>query len=124
MATKPLLVPLDEAVIPRNRIASGALLDYWSLTKPEINLLIAITTVVAFCMGSLVPLSRFPWVLLLHTVLGTVLVASGAGTLNQLIERRFDAQMRRTARRPLASGKIGSPHALWFGSFLSAVGIG
>src|SRR6202035_5399187 len=54
---------------------------------------------------------------------GTVIVASGAAILNQVIERRFDAQMRRTARRPLASGRINSSHALWFGISLSLFGI-
>src|SRR6202035_5275921 len=53
---------------------------------------------------------------------GTVIVASGAAILNQVTERRFDAQMRRTARRPLASGRIESSHALWFGISLSLTG--
>jgi protoheme IX farnesyltransferase len=60
--------------------------------------------------------------LLLHTLLGTVLVASGAGTLNQLIERRFDSQMRRTARRPIAAGRVEPIHALIFGTLLSLAG--
>jgi protoheme IX farnesyltransferase len=50
--------------------------------------------------------------LLFNTLLGTVLVASGAATMNQLIERRFDAQMRRTARRPIVAGRIGPLSAL------------
>jgi len=54
--------------------------------------------------------------------LGTLLVASGTGTLNQYIERRFDAQMRRTARRPLAAGRLKSSAVLWFGIVLSVVG--
>jgi heme O synthase-like polyprenyltransferase len=58
--------------------------------------------------------------LLVHTLLGTLLVASGTGTLNQYIERRFDAQMRRTARRPLAAGKLTPTVVLWFGVALSA----
>src|SRR6267142_166230 len=63
-----------------------------------------------------------PFRKVLHGLVGTVLVASGAATLNQLIESRFDAQMRRTARRPLASGRIQPAHALWFGSALSVFG--
>src|SRR6202008_4005757 len=55
-------------------------------------------------------------------VVGTVLVASGAAALNQLIELRFDAQMRRTARRPLVSRSIEPTHALWFGISLSVIG--
>jgi heme o synthase len=55
-------------------------------------------------------------------VLGTLLVASGTGTLNQYIERRYDAQMRRTARRPLAAGRLKSSTVLWFGIGLSVLG--
>jgi len=60
--------------------------------------------------------------MLLHTLLGTVLVASGAGALNQVIERNFDAQMRRTARRPIADGRIVTSHALAFGIVLALAG--
>jgi len=55
-------------------------------------------------------------------VLGTLLVASGTGALNQYIERYFDAQMRRTARRPLAAGRLKPSSVLWFGIALSVLG--
>jgi heme o synthase len=122
MAVESVPVALDVAVLQRGYSRSSRLSDYWMLTKPEINFLIAITTGAAFCIGSPAPIAHFPWVVLFHTLLGTVLVAIGAGTLNQVIEQRFDAQMRRTARRPLASGRINSSHALWFGISLSLFG--
>jgi len=106
----------------RDSVRSNVLSDYWTLTKPEINFLIGLATAAAFVVGCGEPLARFPWVLLVHTLLGTVLVASGAGTLNQLIERQFDGQMRRTARRPIAAGRIEPIHALVFGMSLSLVG--
>src|SRR5258708_5178299 len=93
--------------------------DYWALTKPEINLLIAIATFAGFYLGWPAQLHGFPFLLLIHTLLGTLLVASGTGTLNQYLERRFDAQMRRTARRPLAAGRLEPSSALWFGILLS-----
>lgn len=96
--------------------------DYWALTKPEINFLIAIATFAGFYLGYPSRSGHFPFLLLIHTLLGTLLVASGTGTLNQYIERRFDAQMRRTARRPLADGRMKTSSALWFGVFLSAAG--
>ena len=121
MATNPVLPARPIAVLPTRQIEVGsAWSDYWALTKPEINILIAITTAVAFCMAA--P-SSLRWISLLNSVLGTVLVASGAATLNQWMERRFDAQMRRTARRPIAAGRIGPGRALTFGGVLSLVGI-
>ena len=96
--------------------------DYWALTKPEINFLIAIATFAGFYLARPSGPHEFPFLLLIHTLFGTLLVASGTGTLNQYIERRFDAQMRRTARRPLAAGRIVPSSALWFGIALSVAG--
>jgi protoheme IX farnesyltransferase len=124
MATEPILAVLDIAV-PQRRHSLARFADlwgYWSLTKPEVNFLIAITAAAGFWMGAPASPAHFPWISLLHTLIGTVLVASGAATLNQLIELRFDAQMRRTARRPLVSGRIDPSHALWFGTSLSVTG--
>jgi len=124
MATEPILAALDVSAVQGRRIASSdALLDYWELTKPEINFLIAITAAAGFWIGSPATPPHFPWMRVIHTLLGTVFVASGAATLNQLIEVQYDAQMRRTARRPLASGRIARSHALWFGVLLSVFGV-
>ncbi len=124
MATEPILAALDIAAVRRRRglMRSDVLSGYWSLTKPEVNFLIAVTAGAGFWMGAPASLAHFPWTSLLHTLVGTVLVASGAATLNQLIEVRFDGQMRRTARRPLVSRKIGKSHALCFGISLSVIG--
>jgi protoheme IX farnesyltransferase len=101
---------------------STRLADYWSLTKPDVNVLIGLTTAAGFCLGRPAQFHGFPFIRLAHTVVGTLLVAGGTGTLNQLIERRFDALMRRTARRPIAAGRIDPSRALVFGLLLSTVG--
>jgi protoheme IX farnesyltransferase len=97
--------------------------DYLALTKPEINFLIAIATFAGFYVGWPAHFHAFPFRLLIDTLVGTLLVASGAGTLNQYVERRFDRQMRRTARRPLAGGRLSPSPVLWFGVLLSFAGI-
>ncbi len=86
------------------------------------NFLIVITTFAGFCLALPNQSHPFPFMLLIHTLLGTLLVAGGTGTLNQYIERRFDAQMRRTARRPLAAGRLEPSAALRFGILLSCAG--
>ncbi|RMH17229.1 MAG: protoheme IX farnesyltransferase, partial [Acidobacteria bacterium] len=63
------------------------------------------------------------WALLVHTVIGTALVASGASALNQVIERASDARMRRTARRPLPAGRLGREQALVFGAAVALAGM-
>jgi heme o synthase len=100
---------------------SQVLADYWALTKPEVNFLILVTAFAGFYLGS--PAGHLRFATLIHTLLGTLLVAGGTATLNQFIERHSDAQMRRTARRPLACGRRRPSHALWFGISLSVFGI-
>jgi heme o synthase len=124
MATEPILAVLDVSAVQGRRTArSNVLFDYWELTKPEINFLIAITAAAGFWLGSPAARPHFLWSQFLHMLLGTVLVASGAATLNQLIELPYDAQMRRTARRPLVSGRIAPSRALWFGVLLAFFGV-
>jgi protoheme IX farnesyltransferase len=96
--------------------------DYWALTKPEVNFLILVTTFAGFYMASKPGSGGFQILPAVHALLGTLLVASGTGTLNQYLERVFDAQMRRTARRPLASGRLKASHVLFFGISLSLAG--
>jgi protoheme IX farnesyltransferase len=107
-----------------NSVARFAMLrDYWALTKPEVNFLIAIAAAAGFYFGCRPHVDAMSSMGLLHTVLGTLSTASGAATLNQYIERRFDARMRRTASRPLASGRLDDTAALRFGLLLSFAGV-
>jgi protoheme IX farnesyltransferase len=123
MATEPIIAAFDVPVAQRRRFLDSAVWsDYWALTKPEVNFLIVVTTFAGFCMGHAGKWRDFPFLLSINAVLGTLLVASGTGTLNQYIERRFDAQMRRTSRRPLAAGRLNPSAVLWFGIALSVVG--
>ena len=93
--------------------------DYYTLTKPEVNLLILMTTSAGYYLGSRGPLRIAG---LLNTLLGTLLVASGTATLNQWMERVWDGKMRRTASRPLPSGRLTGREALAFGVLLSVTG--
>jgi protoheme IX farnesyltransferase len=96
--------------------------DFWALTKPEINFLIVIATFTGFYLGYPGDMHNFPLELLLNALFGTLLVASGTGTLNQYLEHHFDAQMRRTRRRPVAAGRVRPSTAAWFGISLSILG--
>src|SRR6266700_758779 len=96
--------------------------DCWTLTKPEVNFLIALATFTGFYLGHGHQAGHFPLSLLVCTLVGTLLVASGTGTLNQYVERRFDAQMRRTAHRPLAAGRLKAPVGLALGVTLAGLG--
>src|SRR6266550_850948 len=96
--------------------------DFWTLTKPEVNFLIVIATFTGFYLGCPGNSGPFPFARLFHSLCGTLLVASGTGTLNQYLEYRFDAQMRRTCKRPIAAGRLQPATALLFGVSLSVIG--
>ena len=117
-----LAEPSSTALQARHIGVSTLLSDYWALTKPEVNFLILITTFVGFYLASESEARPFSFAGLFNTLLGTLLVASGTGALNQYVERRFDAQMRRTARRPAAAGRLTPSAVLAFGTALAAAG--
>jgi len=93
--------------------------EYYTLTKPEVNLLILMSTSAGYYLASQGPFRLLRFV---ATLLGTLLMASGTATLNQFMERAHDAKMRRTANRPAASGRLGPRAVFWFGSLLSVAG--
>ena len=97
--------------------------DYIELTKPRITWLILMSTGIGYFFG--LPshaLREINWLLLLHTILGTGLIASGTAALNQWYERAADRKMHRTAGRPLPSGRLTAGRALAFGIALSVAG--
>ena len=101
---------------------------YIALTKPRITWLILMSTGVGYFFGLKQvsgggTLSSLNWVLLIHTLIGTGLTASGTAALNQWYERAADALMRRTAGRPLPTGRMTPPRAMWFGIALAALGV-
>jgi protoheme IX farnesyltransferase len=102
----------------RNQVLTR-LRDYYILTKPEVNLLILMTTSAGYYLGLRGP---FHFSGLLNTLIGTLLVASGTATLNQWMEIPWDGLMRRTANRPLPSGRVSAREAFIFGALLSISG--
>jgi heme o synthase len=99
-----------------------AVSKWWSyvvLTKPDVTFLVVITTVAGFYLGAR---GTLDWLLLLHTLCGTMLVAGGTAALNQYVERDMDAVMRRTALRPLPAGQLSPREVLIFG--VGAISVG
>lgn len=94
--------------------------DFVALTKPRLNVLVVITTLAAYYLGVDANAS---FATLVHTVIGTLLVAGGAAALNQAWERHTDALMRRTRTRPLPDARLGTNEAIWFGVALSVLGL-
>ena len=92
---------------------------YIALTKPRITWLILMSTGMGYFFGLTGPVNLWA---LLHTILGTGLIASGTAALNQWYEREADARMRRTGQRPLPTGQMAPRNAFAFGVLLSVLG--
>ena len=103
-----------ESALPLNARARVA--AYVELTKPRITVLIVLTSAAGFVLGSR---SSVNYVLFAHAMFGIAMLSSGIGTLNQFAERELDGLMRRTAERPLPSGRLMPLEALWFGVLLT-----
>ena len=90
------------------------------LVKARLTSLVLLTTLVGFYLGNQGP-ANFP--LLFAVMLGTGLLAAGAATLNQYLERDFDKLMPRTQDRPIPAGHMSADATLVFGGILSIIGL-
>jgi protoheme IX farnesyltransferase len=109
-------------------LAVPHLRDYIELTKPRITWLILMSTGIGYFFGLRGAANWWQFLRsvhfwpLLHTLVGTGLLASGTAALNQWYERDADRLMRRTAQRPLPTGRVSANGALAFGILLSVAG--
>jgi heme o synthase len=107
-------VSIRDGIAPSRTRAT--LLGYLSLTKPRVIELLLVTTIPAMLLaerGTVNPL------LILNTLVGGLLAAAGANTLNCVADADIDKKMKRTERRPLARDSVPRSHALIFGLALS-----
>jgi heme o synthase len=105
----------EAPALARPRVA-----DYLELAKPRVAVLVLFTVAVGALLagGGTADLT-----VLVHTILGTALVAAGASALNQLLERHSDGLMRRTENRPLPAGRLLPVEVLVFGIVLGVAGV-
>lgn len=92
---------------------------YLELTKVRVNSLVLFTTLAGFFLAAGF---EFSWLLLLHLMVGTSLVAGGSCAINECWERELDAQMPRTQTRPLPEGRLSLKEAWAFSVLISIVG--
>jgi heme o synthase len=110
---------VSEVLLVPARPSFGAVVrDYLELSKSRIVLMVLITTAAGFLFAA----ARVDPILLLHTLVGTALVAAGTNALNQYIEREHDAKMHRTRTRPLPDGRITPRAAFVFSAAIAILG--
>jgi protoheme IX farnesyltransferase len=106
-------------------LSAGATEKSWTavfsdLVKARLTTLVLLTTAVGFYIGEI---GAINWFLFFNTLAATGLVAMGASALNQLLEREYDAKMRRTQDRPLPSGRLQPTTVAIFGGVSSVAGL-
>jgi heme o synthase len=90
------------------------------LVKARLTTLVLLTTLVGFYLGWR---GAMNFALMFNTLMATALVAAGASALNQLLEREYDAKMRRTQGRPLPAGRLQPTTVMIFGGVCSVAGL-
>ena len=93
--------------------------EYLELTKPKVVALITFTAMVGMLLAT--P-GMVPWPILLFGSLGIALMAGSAAAINHLVDRRVDAMMARTCRRPLPSGQLDTWQVLTFSLLIGVLG--
>jgi protoheme IX farnesyltransferase len=115
-------VPGLAAVAPQDKTRHSWIADYQELCKVRVTSMVVLTAWAGFYLGSMRSgITSMHWGLL-ETLSGIALVSFGASALNQVIERRVDAKMVRTAQRPLAAGRFGMLYGLALGLVCFAAG--
>jgi len=94
--------------------------DYLELTKPRVVVMMLLTSLVGMFLATR---AGVPWTILVFGNLGIGLCAGGAAAVNHVVDRRIDAVMARTHKRPLAEGRVSPLAALSFALLLSVSGL-
>jgi protoheme IX farnesyltransferase len=102
------------------RLVSQKFTDYKMLVKLRLSLTVVFSSVMAFLIAGG---GVFNWKAVLTLALGGFLITGAANALNQVLEKDYDKLMKRTADRPLASGRMKVSEAVLAAGFMSLAGI-
>jgi heme o synthase len=100
---------------------SNKLRDYFQLTKPSLNIMVGFSSVICYQMAP--GIVQTEWWLILLLFVGGFLITGSANAINMAVEKDTDARMKRTAKRPVASGRMSVSEAWAFAIITGAIGI-
>ncbi len=99
---------------------TGTIGDYYELTKPGITFTVLASMLIGFLMATS---GSVDYMLMIHAMLGTYLVAAGTAAHNMFLEHRYDGLMKRTSKRPLPDSRIPPKHGVIFSLSLIFLGL-
>lgn len=102
---------------------NNKLKDYLQLTKPSLNIMVVFSSVISFLLAPGVDQFVSPWLWSLLLFIGGYLVTGSANAMNMAAEKETDAVMKRTAGRPVASGRMSAGEAWAFAIVIGLAGV-
>ncbi len=112
---------MTNAVNVADHKKASKLKDYLQLTKPSLNIMVVFSSVISYLLAPNVV--AYDWSLIGLLFVAGFLVTGSANAINQVVEKETDAQMKRTARRPVASGRMSTEAAWTFAIIAGATGV-
>ena len=109
------------SVLSEEKIMTSSWRDYLELCKPRVVMLMLLTVLVGMFLAT--P-GWLPCITLIASLIGIGFCAGSAAAINHLVDKRIDAMMTRTQKRPVARGQISVKNALWFAVILGCGGLG
>jgi protoheme IX farnesyltransferase len=102
-------------------ILAGKVRDYMLLIKFSLSFMVVFSAVISYLLAPNVV--AYDWSQIMLLFLGGMLVTGSANAVNQIIEKDTDALMKRTAKRPLASGRMSTTEAWTFAIIALVTGL-
>src|SRR5687768_12917322 len=102
-------------------IKNNKLKDYLQLTKPSLNIMVVFSSVISYLLAPNVV--EYSWKMIILLFAGGFLVTGSANSINQIVEKDTDAMMKRTAKRPVASGRMSTMEAWVFAVLTGVTGV-
>jgi protoheme IX farnesyltransferase len=114
---------MQQEIVKRNSsfILAGKLRDYMLLVKFSLSFMVVFSAVISYLLAPNVV--AFNWIMIILLFTGGFLVTGSANAVNQIIEKDTDALMKRTAKRPVASGRMSTTEAWTFAILALAAGL-
>lgn len=101
--------------------SSNRLKDYLQLTKPSLNIMVVFSSVISYLLAPNVV--EYSWKMIILLFAGGFLVTGSANAINQTVEKDTDAMMKRTAKRPVASGRMSAAEGWAFAIITGLTGV-
>ena len=104
--------------VSTGKVHNSKLKDYLQLTKPSLNIMVVFSSVISYLLAPAVV--EYDWMMIILLFIGGFLVTGSANAMNMAIEKDTDATMKRTANRPVASGRM-KPQEAWAFAIIAGI---